>query len=206
LTNKSNHSRINESVKFITFVIAGLIFFRLILHYLEIEVLEVIVFYFIPKWFLFILPTCFLIYRYVKKIPLKRSIFDYFITTVGFVIIYFYLTPHYFQKLDWNINYKKRIKIVALAKNKRLKKLSESIYSFPDSLTLFPFLRPNQVFVQTLRDTFVTVNFYTGGGSLDHYPRFVYSNDKIDLQKLDNIVNNDGTNSKLEANWYLIHD
>lgn len=206
MTTETNTSRIDKTVNFITGIIALLILLRITFHFLGIYFLEIIFFEFIPKWFLFIVPTTFLVYRYRKKIPLYRSLYDYAITLLGFVVLYFYLTPYYFQKADWNINYKKRNKIVLLAKSNNLKKLGGIIYLIPDSLALFPFTRPNQVIVETSGDSIVTVEFYTDGGSPEYYPRFVYSNNENDLQKFENMVQVDETNSKIESNWYLIHD
>ncbi len=167
---------------------------------------EFILFDLIPKWFLFILPISFLVYRISKKYPFKNSVLDFAVTAIAFCILYYILTPYYFDKLDWNMNYTKREKIVSLAKADRLKNINGRIYAIPDSLSLFPFLKSHEVAIQTLKDTFVTITFYTDRGLNDHYSGFIYTNDKTDIKTFDDKVKNGGNDFKLQPNWYLIND
>jgi hypothetical protein len=95
---------------------------------------------------------------------------------------------------------------VALAKANNLKNVKGDIYSIPDSLSLFPFFKSNEVTIQTLKDTFVTITFYTDRGLNDHYSGFIYTNDTIDIKTFDDNVKNGGNDFKLQPNWYLIHD
>jgi hypothetical protein len=206
LTTKSKKLRIGKSVRIIAVIVVALIVFRIVLHYTEMGFFEFILFDLIPKWFFFLLPIVFLIYRISKKHTLKNSIFDFAITTIGFVIIYYFLTPYYFDKVDWKVNLDKREKIVSLAKANRLKNVRGSIYAIPDSLSLFPFFKSNEVTIQTLKDTFVTITFYTDRGLNDHYSGFIYTNDSTDVKTFDENVRNGGNDFKLKNNWYLIHD
>jgi hypothetical protein len=190
----------------IIIVLIILISFRVILHYTEMGFFEFILFDLIPKWLLFILPIGFLIYRISRKLAVRNSVVDFIVTTIGFYAVYYLLTPYYFDKIDWNFNYKKREKIVLLAKANRLKNLNGSIYVIPDSLSLFPFFKSNEVTIQTLKDTFVTITFYTDRGLNDHYSGFIYTNDTTDMKTFDDNVKNGGNDFKLQQNWYLIRD
>jgi len=203
---KAEKRRTSKSFKTIAMIVIALILFRIILHYTEMGFFEFILFDLIPKWLLFILPISFLFYRISKKYPLKNSLLDFTVTAIGFYILYYILTPYYIDKVDWNINYVKRVKIVSLAKANGLKKIRDTIYSIPDSLSLFPFLKSNEVTIQTLKDTIVTITFYTERGLNDHYSGFIYTNDIADIKKFDDKVKNGGNDFKIQLNWYLIHD
>ena len=54
----------------------------------------------------------------------------------------------------------------------------------------------------------LTVKFYTDRGLMDHYSAFIYSNDKNEIEQLNNQVESDkkDTDVKLEKNWYYIQE
>ena len=186
-------------------ILALLILLRVFLHYTESGFLEFLFFDMVVKWFLFFLPIGFLIYRISKKCRLWVSIADFVVTAIGFYILFFLLTPNDLDEYDWKTNYSKREKIVALAKGNKLKEVRGSGYAIPDSLSLFPFFKSNEVLIETSRDTIVTVLFYTDRGLLDHYAGFVYTNDSTDMRKFDEQVQDGGKDKKLQPNWYLVH-
>ena len=98
------------------------------------------------------------------------------------------------------------MKIVQLAKANKLEKGYGGTYLIPDSLSLAPYFKSNEVAIQRLKDTFVTMIFYTDTGLLDHYSGFVYTNDTSDIQMFDKEVENGGNDFKLQKNWYLINN
>lgn len=93
-----------------------------------------------------------------------------------------------------------------LAKSGKLKGKFGAIYIIPDSLHLFPFDKSNEVSIQTLKDTTVTLTFYTDRGLVDHYSGFIYTNEPEDMKSFDEKVKKGGNNSSKEANWYYISE
>lgn len=205
--SKSKKRWMNNSTRIILVAILALAILRILLHYTEYGFFEFILFDLIPKWWVFILPLFVLLYRYKKKrLTYKTTIIDFVVTAIGFYIIYFVATPKKLDDLDWKMNYEKRQKIVSLAKKRKLNSITDRIYAIPDSLTLFPFFKPNEVIIEKQKDSFVTMLFYTDRGLLDHYSGFIYSNDSIELKVLEENVKNGGNDVRLENNWYQIHD
>jgi len=198
--------KVAKDIKIITVICIFIILLRAILHYSELGFFEFILFFLIPKWWLLFIPTVILFIKFFDK-KLTYTIFvDFIVTAASIYIIYYVLTPDNLDNFDWKSNYKKRQKIVELAKEKKLEHVRGRTFKFPKSLTLFPFIKSNTVAIDHQIDTSLTITFYTDTGINDHYSGFVYSNDSTQIKILNDKVKLGGNDLKKEENWYFIHD
>jgi len=120
---------------------------------------------------------------------------------LAILIFSLFMNKETFSKIDWKINKQKRERIVELVKNGKIK--NEKI---PDSLTLSLNCSPNEFRIQKKTDSTVTILFYTDFGLLDHYSGFVYSNNPLDLTRLNRNVLDGGNDYKINENWFEIND
>jgi hypothetical protein len=193
------------STKLTLLTCIALILLRFLLHYLELGFLEFVVFYIFPKWLLLLLPVTVLVYKLLNKNLTYFILADFAITATAFYLVYFAMTSDNLDNLDWKINYKKRQEIVRLAKDKKLKNVGGQTYRIPTALTLFPYIKSNDVFIDYQNDTTITTTFYTDRGLVDHYSAFIYTNDTTQIKKFEEKVKRGGNDLKKDKNWYFIH-
>lgn len=205
-TMKFSWKRLNSSTMLILYACIALILLRFLLHYLELGFFEFIIFDLLPKWLLLLLPVVIFFYKLRNKSMTYSIVADFAITGITFYLVYFAMNSDNLDSLDWKINYNRRQKIVRLAKEKKLKNVGGITYKIPFTLTLFPYIKSNDVIINYQNDTALTVMFYTDRGLVDHYSAFIYSNDSTQIQELEEKVMRGGNDFKKEANWYFIHD
>ncbi|TKK64589.1 hypothetical protein FC093_22225 [Ilyomonas limi] len=121
-------------------------------------------------------------------------------------MLYYVLTPAKLDRIDWNTNYKKRQKIVSLAKQNKLNNIGGYLYAIPDSLALSPSCKGKMISIEKQKDTLITITFYTDRGLIDHYSGFVYTNDPTDMENFEERLKEGGNDTKMEKNWYFIHE
>jgi hypothetical protein len=185
-------------------VIFGLAVFRVVLHFSENGLFEVVFFNLLLKYVFVILPVVFLLIQVNKKTLNKNILVDFLIAGIGHVIVFVLIVPDNLNAFDWEINLSRRESIVALAKQGKLERNYGSIYLIPDSLSLSP-LKGKELAIEEKDDAIVTIKFYTDRGLLDHYQAFIYTNDSLTISQLDEEANSEGgPDHKIKENWYFI--
>lgn len=114
------------------------------------------------------------------------------------------------EKLDWQLRRNSREEIIELIKADKLKpnvSHNNMIYTL-DSWSIPPISNGgNEIVIYKTDDNKLRVEFFINRGFLDHYSAFVYTNDKEEIQKLEELtILNEGVhvNKKLDENWYRV--
>ena len=197
--------RLTTSTKVALIICSLGIFLRFFLHYSELGFFEFILFDLpFTKWAIIALLVAILVSQLRKETIQNSAIANFLIIGITFCLVYFIMTPVNLDELDWTINYNKRQSILKLAEERQLKNLSGTTYRIPFPLTLFPYIKSNDIDIHYSNDNSLTIKFYTDRGLLDNYSAFVYSSDAVQIEELNHRVRHGFYDSKKEANWYYI--
>lgn len=172
---------------------------RIALHYSENGYYEFLIFELLPLHIVFFMILTLILYINYKLNLSRKSIIESLIILIGAATVYFVIVPQNLDKVDWEINYNKRQKIVGLVKENQLKQLTGAQYQIPDSLALFPFLKSKEVLVQTSNNQIHNITFYTDKGLTGQYSGFIYTENNEVMKSLIRMGS-----LMLEENWFYL--
>lgn len=194
--------KLNRSTKLTISVFLFSVVLKLLLHYAEFGFFEFILFDYFFGSILFVIGIAILLIQLFSRKLNITILAALSILAITFLVIHFGINTKALDFADWKLNYSKREKIVQLIKEEGFNS-SGRTYRIPSSLTLFPYIKSNEVNVVKQQDTTITVEFYTDRGLMDHYTAFVYSNDSLELKHLTEKIG--GNNKKMAKGWFYVN-